>query len=320
MNRDQAAQVPVLVVDDHPDIRLAMRMLLRSEGIPSVEVDSPAAALDAVSRREFACAFVDLNYSADTTSGREGIELVLRIREEVPELPLVVMTAWGSIDVAVQAMRLGAADFIEKPWNNARLIHTLRSQIALREIREENRRLRTETALARQSRDMLRVCESSAMRRVVELIERIAVGDANVLILGENGTGKSLFAREIHALSKRAEQPAIRVDMGSLPDARFADEMFGEDKPMPRSGRFELAHGGSLIMEEITNIHPLQQAKLLRVIEEGELERGGTMRRAYHLHDQCRSRICHPQRSLPPGPALSAQRHAGASARLARTP
>lgn len=113
MNRDQAAQVPVLVVDDHPDIRLAMRMLLRSEGIPSVEVDSPAAALDAVSRREFACAIVDLNYSADTTSGREGIELVLRIREEVPELPLVVMTAWGSIDVAVQAMRLGAADFIE---------------------------------------------------------------------------------------------------------------------------------------------------------------------------------------------------------------
>jgi DNA-binding NtrC family response regulator len=113
---------------------------------------------------------------------------------------------------------------------------------------------------------------------VVELIERIAVGDANVLILGENGTGKSLFAREIHALSKRAEQPAIRVDMGSLPDARFADEMFGEDKPVPRSGRFELAHGGSLIMEEVTNIHPLQQAKLLRVLEEGELERGGTMR------------------------------------------
>jgi DNA-binding NtrC family response regulator len=278
MYQDHRVQVPVLVVDDHPDVRLAMRMLLRSEGIPSVEVDSPAAALDAVSRSEFACAVVDLNYSADTTSGREGLELVLRIREEVPELPLVVMTAWGSIDVAVQAMRLGAADFIEKPWNNARLIHTLRGQIALREIREENTRLRTETALSRQSGDMLRVCESSAMRRVVELIERIAVGDANVLILGENGTGKSLFAREIHALSKRAEQPAIRVDMGSLPDARFADEMFGEDKPVPRSGRFELAHGGSLIMEEVTNIHPLQQAKLLRVIEEGELERGGTMR------------------------------------------
>ncbi|MGF6710902.1 DNA-binding NtrC family response regulator [Luteibacter sp. W1I16] len=278
MYRDHEITVPVLVVDDDPDVRLAMRMLLRSEGIPSVEVDSPAAALDAVSRREFSCALVDLNYTADTTSGHEGLELVVRIREDAPELPLVAMTAWGSIDVAVQAMRLGAADFIEKPWNNARMIHTLRSQIALGEIREENRRLRTETALARQAGDMLRVCDSSAMRRVVELIGRIAVGDANVLILGENGTGKSLFAREIHALSGRAAHPVIRVDMGSLPDARFADEMFGEDKPVPRSGRFELAHGGSLIMEEIASIHPLQQAKLLRVLEEGELERGGTMR------------------------------------------
>jgi DNA-binding NtrC family response regulator len=278
MYRDHEIAVPVLVVDDDPDVRLAMRMLLRSEGIPSVEVGSPAQALDAVSRREFACAIVDLNYTADTTSGHEGLELVARIREEAPELPLVAMTAWGSIDVAVQAMRMGAADFIEKPWNNARVIHTLRSQIALGEIREENRRLRTETALARQAGDMLRVCESSAMRHVVELIGRIAAGDANVLILGENGTGKSLFAREIHALSGRAAHPAIRVDMGSLPDARFADEMFGEDKPVRRSGRFELAHGGSLIMEEIASIHPLQQAKLLRVLEEGELERGGTMR------------------------------------------
>lgn len=278
MNHVHELAWPVLVADDHPDVRLAMRILLRSEGIPSVEVDSPAAAIDAASRNDFACAVIDLNYAADTTSGKEGLELVARLREEAPDLPLVAMTAWGSIDVAVRAMRLGAADFIEKPWNNARMMHTIRSQMALREMCDENRRLRAEAALARQGGDILRVCESSAMRRVIELIDRVAESDANVLILGENGTGKSLFAREIHALSPRSERPVIRVDMGSLPDSRFADEMFGEDRPTPRPGRFELAHGGSLIMEEIANIHPLQQAKLLRVIEEGELERNGNMR------------------------------------------
>ncbi|MGN6092307.1 MAG: sigma 54-interacting transcriptional regulator, partial [Luteibacter jiangsuensis] len=117
-----------------------------------------------------------------------------------------------------------------------------------------------------------------SMRRVLDLIDRIASGESNVLVLGENGTGKSLVAREIHALSPRAEHPVIRVDMGTLPESRFAEEMFGEDQPTPRPGRFELAHGGSLILEEVGSIHPLQQAKLLRVVEEGELERCGGMR------------------------------------------
>lgn len=133
MNHMTESTLPVLVADDHPDIRLAMRILLRSEGIPSVEVDSPAAAMEAASRTAFACAVIDLNYAADTTSGNEGLELVTRLREEAPELPVVAMTAWGSIDVAVRAMRLGAADFIEKPWNNERLVHTIRCQMALRE-------------------------------------------------------------------------------------------------------------------------------------------------------------------------------------------
>ncbi|HXP01451.1 MAG TPA: response regulator, partial [Luteibacter sp.] len=173
MNHVRESALPVLVADDHPDVRLAMRMLLRSEGIPSVEVESPAAAVEAVSRIDFACAVIDLNYAADTTSGHEGLELVTRLREEVPDLPLIAMTAWGSIDVAVRAMRLGAADFIEKPWNNARMMHTVRSQIALHDMCDENRRLRAEAALARQRGDVLRICESSAMRRVVELIERV---------------------------------------------------------------------------------------------------------------------------------------------------
>ncbi|SFW70363.1 sigma-54-dependent transcriptional regulator [Luteibacter sp. UNCMF366Tsu5.1] len=278
MLRNNEDAWPVLVVDDHPDVRLALRVLLRSEGLSSVEVGTAEAAIDAVSRQDFSCAVLDLNYGADTTSGNEGLDLVARIRMETPDLPIIAMTAWGSIGLAVRAMRIGAADFIEKPWNNAHMIHTVRAQIALRSMFDENRRLRAEALLSRQPGDMLRVCESSAMRHVVDLIRRIASGDANVLILGENGTGKSLFAREIHLLSPRTDFPVIRVDMSTLPDSRFAEEMFGEEKPQPYPGKFELAHRGSLIMEEIGAIHPAQQAKLLRVVEEGELERGGTMR------------------------------------------
>lgn len=272
------AAPPVLVVDDHADVLVALRVLFRSADIPSVEVISPAAALDAVSRVEFSCAVLDLNYSADTTSGREGLELIACLREQVPDLPLVAMTAWGSVDLAVQAMRMGAADFIEKPWTNERMVHTVRSQIALRDVREENRRLRAETALGRETREVLRTWESSAMREVMRLAARTAAGEANLLVIGENGTGKSLLAREIHAMSSRAEGPMIRVDMGSLPESRFVEEMFGDDDPRPRPGRFELAQGGSLILEEIGNIPMTQQAKLLRVLEEGEFERSGSTR------------------------------------------
>jgi DNA-binding NtrC family response regulator len=269
---------PVLIVDDQADIRFALRMLLQSEGIPSVDVDSPVAALDAVSRVDFACAVLDLNYANDTTSGGEGIDLIARLRAAVPDVPLVGMTAWGSVDLAVRAMRIGAADFIEKPWSNARMLQTVRSQIAHRALRDENRRLRAEAALGRESNIMLCTCESSAMRRVNQLIARIAASEANVLILGENGTGKSLVARQIHGLSLRSEGPMIRVDMASLSEARFVEALFGEDEPSVRPGRFELAHGGSLVMEEVGNIGQPQQAKLLRVIEEGELERSGSSR------------------------------------------
>ena len=273
-----SVDLPVLIVDDQADVLVSLRLLFRSAGIPSVPVTSPGAALDAVSRVEFSCAVLDLNFSADTTSGHEGLELIGRLRDEVPDLPLVAMTAWGSVDLAVHAMRRGAADFIEKPWNNERILHTVRSQIALREIREENRRLRAENALGRETSDMLRAWESSAMRVVTKLASQIAAGEANVLILGENGTGKSVMAREIHAMSPRAEAPLIRVDMGSLPESRFVDEMFGDDHSRPRPGRFELAQCGSLILEEIGNIPINQQVKLLRVLEEGELERSGSTR------------------------------------------
>ena len=270
--------LPVLIVDDHDDIRLALRMLLQSEGIPSVDAASPAAALEVASRIEFSCAIVDLNYTTDTTSGGEGIDLIGRLHQEVPELPLVGMTAWGSVELAVRAMQRGAADFIEKPWSNARMVQTIRGQIAVRALREENRRLRAEAALGRESTTMLCASDSSTMRQVHRLIARIAASQANVLVLGENGTGKSLVARGIHALSSRADGPMIRVDMGSLSESRFIEAMFGEDGTSMRPGRFELAHGGSLVMEEVGSIALSQQATLLRIIEEGELERPGSSR------------------------------------------
>ncbi|PTR35474.1 DNA-binding NtrC family response regulator [Luteibacter sp. OK325] len=276
MTQRPAFALPVLIVDDHADVLVSLRLLFKSANIPSVQVASPGAALDAVSRVEFSCAVLDLNYTADTTSGHEGLELIARLREELPDLPLVAMTGWGNVELAVRAMRLGAADFIEKPWSNERILHTVRSQIGLRDIREENRRLRAENALGRDMNDVLRTSESSAMREVMKLASRLAAGDGNVLILGENGTGKSLLAREIHAMSSRAEGPVIRVDMGSLPESRFVDEMFGDNEPRPRPGRFELAQGGSLILEEIGNIPIPHQVKLLRVLEEGELERSGS--------------------------------------------
>ncbi|UPG94676.1 sigma-54-dependent transcriptional regulator [Luteibacter aegosomatissinici] len=266
---------PILIIDDHADIRLAMSMLLRSEGFSVVEAASPESACAIAASQAFSCALVDLNYTADTTSGHEGLALVARLRELAPGMAQVVMTAWGSIDLAVQAMHRGAADFIEKPWNRDRLLHTLRAQLNLHDVSEENRRLRAECALHRAGTDGVCMTESSAMRRVLELVDRIAAGDANVLVLGENGTGKSMLARDIHAHSPRALCPFIRVDMGSLPEARFMDDMFG-DESWQRPGRFELAHRGSLVLEEISTIPVFQQVKLLRVLEEGELERHGS--------------------------------------------
>ena len=180
--------------------------------------------------------------------------------------------------MAVRAMRLGASDFIEKPWNNSRMVQVVQAQIAATRLREENIRLRAQTALLRQSADVMRICESSAMRHVVTLMGRIAHGGGNVLILGENGTGKSLAAREIHALSARADEALVRVDMGSLSESRFDDEMFGHEHALPRPGRFEMAHGGSLILEEVVNIPPSHQVRLLRAVEEGEFERVGSTR------------------------------------------
>ncbi|MBD8528063.1 sigma-54-dependent transcriptional regulator [Pseudomarimonas arenosa] len=278
-----SAQARILIVDDQADVLAALRLLLKAEGMACATCDSPRAALEAVGKQAYNCALIDLNYTRDTTSGEEGLALLRELREADPELSVVVMTAWGSIDLAVRAMREGAADFIEKPWENHRLLSVLAAQVQLSESRRKTAKLSAENALLR-GEDSDFIAESKAMQPVLEMLKRVAPTDANVLILGENGTGKGVLARAVHAMSRRAEAPLIKVNMGGLSEHVFESEMFGHvrgaftDAKSDRLGRFELADGGSLFLDEIANIPASQQPKLLRVLEEGEFERVGSSR------------------------------------------
>jgi DNA-binding NtrC family response regulator len=274
----------ILVADDQREVREALRLLFKAEGIDAASVDGPRTALDALRKERFDAALIDLNYTRDTTSGAEGLELLRDIKKIDAELPVVVMTAWGTIDVAVEAMRLGAGDFIEKPWDNQRLMSVIRTQLALADSRGEAARLKRENEILRGEGDEPFIAESAAMKGVLAQLDRVAPTDANVLILGENGTGKGVVARRLHAKSQRAGKPLVKVNMGGIPESVFEAEMFGHvrgaftDAKSDRIGRFELADGGSLFMDEIANIPLAQQPKLLRVLEDGELERVGSSR------------------------------------------
>ncbi|WP_440221952.1 sigma-54-dependent transcriptional regulator [Dokdonella sp. MW10] len=281
MSRDKPR---ILVADDQRDVREALRLLLKSEGWDCATVDGPATALEAVRKERYDVALIDLNYTRDTTSGAEGLELLRDLRKLDAELPVVVMTAWGTINVAVEAMRHGAGDFIEKPWDNQRLMSVLGNQLALGRAQRREQRLSAENALLRGDAGEGFIAESRAMRQLLETLRRVAPSDANVLILGENGTGKGVIARLLHEASRRREATFVKVNMGGIPESVFEAEMFGHvrgaftDAKTDRIGRFELADGGSLFLDEIANIPLAQQPKLLRVLEDGELERVGSSR------------------------------------------
>jgi DNA-binding NtrC family response regulator len=285
MSETRTAEAPrVIVADDQQDVLTAMRLLLRNDGMQVTTVSSPAGLLEAVRSEVFDVAIIDLNYARDTTSGREGLDLLPQIHSVDAQLPVIVMTAWGTIDVAVEAMRRGARDFLEKPWDNHRVLALVRNQVSYsREVRH-SRRLEAENQLLRSAGDEDFIGDAPAMRVLLETVERIAPSDASVLITGENGTGKSLIARLIHKLSQRAGKAFISVNMGSIPETVFESEMMGHvrgaftDAKADRVGRFELADGGTLFMDEIGNVPVSQQAKLLRIIESGEFERVGSSR------------------------------------------
>jgi DNA-binding NtrC family response regulator len=274
----------LLVADDQPDVLEALRLLLKGEGFALETVRSPAAALQAVRDREFDALLIDLNYTRDTTSGREGLDLLARLQALDPNLPVVVMTAWSSVDLAVEAMRRGARDFVQKPWDNARLLATVRNQIDLSRALRRGQRLEAENTLLRGDAGPGLLARSAAMQPVVQMIRRVGPSDANVLITGENGTGKGVVAQALHAVSARAARPLIVVNAGGLSEGIFESELFGHvrgaftDARTDRVGRFEVADGGTLFLDEIANIPPGLQGKLLRVLETGEFERVGSSR------------------------------------------
>jgi DNA-binding NtrC family response regulator len=274
----------VLIADDQSDVRESLRLLLKSEGFKVDAVASPTAALAALEAAPPDLVLMDMNYAKDTTSGREGLELLARIQAVEPTLPVVVMTAWGSVELAVEAMKCGAKDFVLKPWENARLLATLRTQLELASALSRSRRLEAENALLRGEGAAPLVARSKAMQQVVQLLERLGPSDAGVLITGENGTGKSLVAKCLHAASNRAAQPLLTLNAGGLSEGVLESELFGHvkgaftDARESRAGRFELAHGGTLFLDEIGNAPLSLQAKLLRVLETGEFERVGSSR------------------------------------------
>ncbi len=276
----------ILIADDQPDVLEALRLLLKSEGYATESAKSPDAVLKAVEAHEYELVLMDLNYARDTTSGQEGLELLQKLQTLDASLPVVVMTAWASVDVAVEAMRRGARDFVTKPWDNPRLLTILRNQIELASAVRAYRRLEQENEILRgtgKSGPVL-IAQSVAMRPVLDIIARVGPSDANILITGENGTGKGLVAQALHAVSARAGRPFISVNMGGLPEGVFESELFGHvrgaftDAKADRAGRFELADGGTLFLDEIGNIPLSQQAKMLRTIETGEFERVGSSR------------------------------------------
>jgi DNA-binding NtrC family response regulator len=274
----------VLIADDQADVIEALRLLLKGEGVQTETATSPEQIVAAVEARDFDVALIDLNYTQDTTSGQEGLDLISRIRTIDDTLPVVVMTAWGSVDVAVEAMRRGARDFVQKPWENERLITILRTQAELSKALRKGERLEAENRLLRDEGRTKLIAESPSMQPILQVIARVGPSDANVLITGENGTGKGVVANVLHSISHRSSKPLVTVNVGGLSEGVFESELFGHikgaftDAKTDRVGRFELADEGTLFLDEIANISLPQQARLLRVLETGEFERVGSSR------------------------------------------
>jgi DNA-binding NtrC family response regulator len=282
--RAESVQPRVLIADDQPDVLEALRLLLKGEGYRIESAGSPAAILEAVDSDEFDAVLMDLNYARDTTSGQEGLDLLSQLRAHDQTLPLVVMTAWGSVEVAVEAMRRGARDFVQKPWENARLLAIVRTQVELARALRRQQTLEAENrSLKPEIRPML-IADAASMRPVLELIARVGPSDANVLVTGENGTGKGTVAQALHAVSARAGRGLVTVNAGGLSEGVFESELFGHvkgaftDAKTDRVGRFELADGGTLFLDEIANVPINLQPKLLRVLETGDFERVGSSR------------------------------------------
>jgi DNA-binding NtrC family response regulator len=279
----------VLIVEDQEQVARAITLLLDLDGVPSITARDPAAALDLLEREDVGLVIQDMNFTPGESGGEEGIELFRAVRERDPELPVLLVTAWPSLETAVRLVKEGAADYLEKPWDDDRLLATVRNLLRLRELERENRRLRAQGRRSHEqlaARSDLRglVYATAAMHEVVSLAVRVAPSEVPVLITGPNGTGKELLAEVIHANSRRRGGPMVTVNAGALPDTLFEAELFGAEAgaytgaETLRIGRFEAADGGTLLLDEIGNLPLAGQAKLLRVLETGEFQRLGSSR------------------------------------------
>ncbi len=270
----------ILVVDDDDDILTAARLLLRRRFAEVVTCRRPDRIPDLMARHTFDVVLLDMNFGPGESSGQQGLEWLERILEIDPAVVVIMITAHGSVDTAVEAMKRGATDFVTKPWQNEKVVATVSTGVELRQSRNETATLKRANEALRQAAgagtpDI--ISESAAMQDVFSLIERAAPTDANVLILGENGTGKELVARRLHALSSRADQVFLAVDMGAISESLFESELFGHRKGAftganeDRLGRFQAADGGTLFLDEIGNLPLHLQAKLLSVLEQREV-------------------------------------------------
>ncbi len=274
----------ILAADDLQHVLEALDLLLRPQGYEVETARSPALVREALATETYDALLIDLNYTRDTTSGQEGLDLLSEIVGLDNTVPVIVMTAWANIELAVEAMRRGARDFIQKPWENERLLTILRSQVELRRALQRAERLAAQNRLLQAEGRPEFIATAPVMQSVLEAITRVGPSDANVLITGEHGTGKEVVARTLHAVSRRASRLMVSVNTGAVPEALFESELFGHvkgaftDARSDRIGRFELADGGTIFLDEIGNIPLRQQAKLLRVLEAGEIERVGASR------------------------------------------
>jgi len=268
---------PILIIDDQADVRMSAAIALGNQGYSCEEADGPDLALRLIKANSYSLILLDMNYSLDTTSGEEGLRFLKQLKQLKQQQnapPVVVMTAWASVNVAVQAMQLGAVDFIEKPWVNVRLISIVKQQIKNDQIKKENARFSALAAPVKSSY----LAGSQAMCGLLEKAKRAAKSDASILITGENGTGKSLLAEFIHQHSMRSDKRFVSVNMGAIPENLFESELFGHkkgaftDAKEDRMGRFDMAASGTLFLDEVGTLPHNLQAKMLRVLETGLFE------------------------------------------------
>lgn len=275
----------ILMIDDDEDVLLAAKMLLKKANHQVIIEKNPNKIPFLLNNDSYDVILLDMNFSKDTTSGKEGFEWLKQIKDRDPDAVVIMITAFGDVEMAVRALKEGATDFILKPWQNEKLLATISTAIKLKKSYNEVDKLRKakqllEEQISQPFRDI--IGESVAIQEVFTLIDKVAKTDANVLILGENGTGKELVARALHQKSLRKDNSFVAVDMGAITETLFESELFGHKKGAftdareDRPGRFELAHGGTLFLDEIGNLSLSLQSKLLSALQSRQVTRVGS--------------------------------------------